>query len=163
MSGDGEFATEATVASWRYYFLYAPDRASPVCGACHWGGDLVMEPWIGPRIGIVIDCNDIETMTNFWCAALRYQLRGDVGHYRSIVAPGNDEPRIIMQRVPEPRIGKNRLHIDIHVSDIEGEAIRIVGLGARRIDVTPVNEVGSRWMRMLDPEGNEFCIVEARG
>ena len=122
-----------------------------------------MEPWVGPRVGIVIDCNDIEVMTNFWCAALRYQPRGDAGHYRSIVAPDNDEPRIIMQRVPEKRIGKNRLHIDIHVDDIEGEAIRIVGLGARRIVTTPIDEVGSRWIRMLDPEGNEFCIVEARG
>jgi predicted enzyme related to lactoylglutathione lyase len=122
-----------------------------------------MEPWIGPRVGIVIDCNNIEVMSNFWCAALRYQLRGDVGHYRSLVAPGNDEPRIIMQLVSEPRTSKNRLHIDFHADDIEAEATRIVGLGARRIDVTPNNEVGSRWIRMLDPEGNEFCIVEARG
>lgn len=122
-----------------------------------------MEPWVGPRVGIVIDCNDIESMTNFWCAALRYQLRGDVGHYRAIVAPGNDEPRIIMQRVPEKRVGKNRLHIDIHVDDIESEAVRIVGLGATRSVSTPIDEVGSRWIRMLDPEGNEFCIVEARG
>lgn len=122
-----------------------------------------MEPWVGPRVGIVIDCNDIEAMTNFWCAALRYQQRGDVGHYRSIVAPGNDEPRIIMQRVPEPRVGKNRLHIDIHVDDVESEAIRIMGLGARRVDAMPIDEVGSRWIRMLDLEGNEFCIVEARG
>ncbi len=90
-----------------------------------------MEPWIGPRVGIVIDVND--------------------------------EPRIILQRVPEPRNDKNRLHIDIHVDDIEGEAVRILGLGARRIDTIPIVEVGSRWIRMLDPEGNEFCIVEARG
>ena len=122
-----------------------------------------MEPWVGPRVGIVIDCNDIEVMTNFWCAALRYQLRGDVGHYRAIVAPNNDEPRIIMQRVPEKRVGKNRLHIDIHVDDIEREAVRIVGLGASRSVTTPIDEVGSHWIRMFDPEGNEFCIVEARG
>lgn len=122
-----------------------------------------MEPWIGPRVGIVINCNDIETMTNFWSAALGYVQRGDVGHFRSIVSPGYDEPRIIMQRVPEPRGEKNRLHIDIHVDDIEGEAIRIAKLGARRVDATPIDEVGSRWVRMLDPEGNEFCIVEARG
>lgn len=122
-----------------------------------------MEQWIGPRVGIVIDCNDIELMTNFWGAALRYQQRGDAGHFRSIAAPGNDEPRIILQRVPEQRVGKNRLHIDIHADDIEGEAVRIERLGAHRIDTTPFSEVGSRWIRMLDPEGNEFCIVEARG
>jgi len=122
-----------------------------------------MEPWVGPRVGIVIDCNDIKTMSDFWCAALRYELVGDAGHYRALVAPGNDEPRIIMQRVPEKRIEKNRLHIDIHVGDIEAEALRIVGLGATRIIDTPVEEVGSKWIRMLDPEGNQFCIVEARG
>lgn len=122
-----------------------------------------MEPWVGPRVGIVIDCNDIKTMSDFWCAALRYELVGDAGQYRALVAPGNDEPRIIMQRVPEKRIEKNRLHIDIHVDDIEAEALRIVGLGATRIVDTAIEEVGSKWIRMLDPEGNQFCIVEARG
>ncbi len=122
-----------------------------------------MEPWVGPRVGIVIDCNDIEVMTNFWCAALRYKLRGDAGHFRALVAPNNDEPRIIMQRVAEKRVGKNRLHIDIHADDIESEAVRIVGLGASRSVDAPIDEVGSRWIRMVDPEGNEFCIVEARG
>lgn len=122
-----------------------------------------MEPWTGPRVGIVINCNDIEMMTNFWSEVLGYLQRGDVGHFRSIVSPGNNEPRIILQRVPEPRGETNRLHIDIHADDIEAEANRIAKLGARRIDVTPIDEVGSRWIRMLDPEGNEFCIVEARG
>ena len=136
-------------------------RANPRAAAPQ--RDVNMEPWIGPRVGIVINCNDIETMTNFWSAALGYLLLGDVGHFRAIASPGNDEPRIILQRVPEPRGETNRLHIDIHVDNIEAEAIRIAKLGARRIDATPIDEVGSLWIRMLDPEGNEFCIVEARG
>ena len=121
-----------------------------------------MEKFVGPRIGIVIDCNDIEQMTNFWKDALRYIQRGDVGHYRSISSLNNDEPRIILQLVPETRGEKNRLHIDIHVEDIEAEATRICALGATRLDADPVEEVGSRWIRMLDPEHNEFCIVDDR-
>ena len=121
-----------------------------------------MEKFLGPRIAIVIDCNDIEQMTIFWKDALRFIQRGDVGHYRSISSPNDNEPRIILQRVPETRGEKNRLHIDIHVDDIEAEAARICVLGATRLDADPVEEVGSRWIRMLDPEHNEFCIVEER-
>ena len=121
-----------------------------------------MESWTGPRVGIVIDCNDLPGMARFWAAALQFEQRGDAGHYRSLASPRDDEPRIILQLVGEPRVGKNRLHIDLHADDLEGTAQRLVGLGATRIDAEPVDEVGSRWIRLTDPEGNEFCVVQAR-
>ena len=42
---------------------------------------------------------------------------------------------------------RDRLHIDIHADDIEGEAVRLVGLGSQRVDNAPIDEVGSRWIR----------------
>ncbi|GAA2291545.1 hypothetical protein OKJ48_42050 [Streptomyces kunmingensis] len=66
--------------------------------------------------------------------------------------------RILFQRVPEPKGGKNRLHIDIHAGGErrDAEAERLVGLGASvtRFVQTP----GGQWLLMADPEGNEFCL-----
>jgi predicted enzyme related to lactoylglutathione lyase len=62
--------------------------------------------------------------------------------------------------VPERKQGKNRMHLDLWVSDIEAEAQRLVGLGARRQSAQPLEELGSRWIVMADPEGNEFCLCQ---
>lgn len=66
--------------------------------------------------------------------------------------------RVLFQRVPEPKTGKNRLHIDLHSApgEMEAETVRLEALGAavlRRVD-----EPGGRWVVMTDPEGNEFCV-----
>jgi hypothetical protein len=39
-------------------------------------------------------------------------------------------PELALQRVPEPKVGKNRMHVDLHVEDVEGEVARLVALGA---------------------------------
>jgi predicted enzyme related to lactoylglutathione lyase len=67
---------------------------------------------------------------------------------------------VLLQRVPEPKQAKNRMHLDLWVPDIEAEARRLVALGARRQSAKPVEELGSRWIVMADPEGNEFCLCQ---
>lgn len=52
------------------------------------------------------------------------------------------------------------MHLDLWVSDIEAEAQRLVGLGAQRQSAQPLEELGSRWIVMADPEGNEFCLCQ---
>ncbi|WP_338697411.1 VOC family protein [Streptomyces sp. Q6] len=66
--------------------------------------------------------------------------------------------RILFQRVPEAKAGKNRLHIDVHVGPERREAAveRLTGLGARVLD--EVKAQGGEWVVMADPEGNEFCL-----
>ena len=49
--------------------------------------------------------------------------------------------------------------LDLHVVDIGTEAERLVRLGAHRIDSAPFNEAGAVWIRFMDPERNEFCLV----
>ena len=63
---------------------------------------------------------------------------------------------MILQRVPEPKQGKARIHFDVRVSDVEAEVRRLEGLGARRIDVGQADDVV--WVPMADPEDNEFCV-----
>jgi hypothetical protein len=62
----------------------------------------------------------------------------------------------MLQRVPEQKSVKNRMHLDIRAQDIESEAKRLEGLGARRIDIGQGPDPG--WITMADPEGNEFCV-----
>jgi len=53
---------------------------------------------------------------------------------------------------------KNRMHLDIVADDIEGEVERLEGLGAARVDDDVQSFGGTRWVRMSDPEQNEFCV-----
>ncbi|GAA2094323.1 VOC family protein [Kitasatospora saccharophila] len=67
--------------------------------------------------------------------------------------------RILFQDVPEPKRGKNRLHIDVH-SDGELTAVveRLEQLGATRVEEQEQGPAGHWWV-MRDPEGNEFCVA----
>jgi len=112
-------------------------------------------------IGITIDCNALDDMTRFWRDALGYEEAGSQAQYRWLRSAQGLGPSIILQQVPEARFGKNRLHLDIYASDIESEAARLIDLGALRIDTVPIVEVANTWIRLRDPEGNEFCIVQA--
>jgi hypothetical protein len=60
--------------------------------------------------------------------------------------------------VGEARQGKNRMHIDVLAPDVDAEATRLEGIGARREPDGRILEFGMEWIRMADPEGNEFCI-----
>jgi hypothetical protein len=66
--------------------------------------------------------------------------------------------RLLFQRVPEPKTGKNRLHLDLHPGAglREAEVERLKGLGASVL--TEVKEPSGQWVVMADPEGNEFCV-----
>ena len=70
---------------------------------------------------------------------------------------GNGSP-LVLQGVPEPKAGKNRMHLDIVVDVIEPELERLIALGAKRVDETAQSFGDTQWVRMLDPEENEFCV-----
>jgi predicted enzyme related to lactoylglutathione lyase len=113
------------------------------------------------EIHVVIDAADVDALCDFWVAALGYERFGGVEQYRSAVPPaGAAGPKFVFQQVPEPRAaGKNRLHLDIPVGDeMEAEVERLSSLGARRLSDV-IDEAGTSWIVMADPEGNEFCLV----
>ncbi|MEJ7800957.1 MAG: VOC family protein [Ilumatobacter sp.] len=114
------------------------------------------------RLAIVIDAADPDSLREFWVAAMRYEPYGSSGPYRSAVPPaGETGPKLVFQRVDDPRSQtKNRVHIDVFVGDeIERETRRLTDLGATRISTGLVEEAGSTWVVLADPEGNEFCLV----
>lgn len=117
---------------------------------------------------VAIDCSDLEVTARFWMEALGYvpgvadieRYKDATEIYYSLIDPTGLRPKIILQRVPEEKVVKNRIHLDLHVADIEVEATRLMRLGAHRIDETAFHEAGAVWIRLRDPEGNEFCLVE---
>nr|WP_231980802.1 VOC family protein [Tessaracoccus coleopterorum] len=81
--------------------------------------------------------------------------------------PRRHRPRIFIQKVPEPKTAKNRMHLDVRVSsgpddkDRAGmleKADQLVAAGATRVRTVDEGFKGY-WIVMTDPEGNEFCIV----
>jgi Glyoxalase-like domain len=66
--------------------------------------------------------------------------------------------------VPESKVSKNRIHLDLASTSDEHQAAlvaRLEELGARRIDIGQPDDVS--WVVMADPEGNELCVVSHRG
>jgi predicted enzyme related to lactoylglutathione lyase len=112
-------------------------------------------------MGLVLDCDDPEQLAAFWGPALGYTNVGSAGSYVMLLPAEGDAPQLLLQRVPEPKAAKNRMHLDLHVPDIESEADRLVALGARRLEAAPMAEHGTHWVLMADPEGNEFCVCDA--
>ena len=112
------------------------------------------------QLGLVLDCADPEKLAEFWAPALGYVNLGSVGSYVALFPDGAPGPKLLLQRVEEPKAVKNRMHFDIEVADIEAEATRLVELGATRVSETPCSEHGSTWVLMTDPEGNEFCVCD---
>ena len=110
------------------------------------------------RVELVLDCSEPEKLAAFWRRALDYR-----DHYTdvtlAVLVPkeGMASP-LLLQRVPESKAGKNRMHLDIVVDDIDTEVHRLQALGAHRIDEGVQSFGGTRWVRMSDPEQNEFCV-----
>lgn len=104
---------------------------------------------------IVIHCNDLEASSAFWSAALGTEVTNEAEPpYRALKAmPGG--LRILLQQVPEPKTAKSRIHLDIETDDVEAEVRRLEVLGAFR------QQQVQHWWVMIDPSGNEFCVVPA--
>jgi hypothetical protein len=148
------------------------------------------------RFQLVIDCKDPELLARFWAAALGYVLepppegfatwedwRRDSGlpddepgvGADSIVDPNGEGPRIWFHAMPDAKVVKNRLHLDVHASGghstldrsvplatrtqrVNAEAERLAELGATITGALTSEGVDHYAMGMKDPEGNEFDI-----
>jgi Glyoxalase-like domain len=146
------------------------------------------------RFQLVIDCADPDRLTRFWTEALGYVIESPpegfeswTAYWRSKGLPdeesydGNDSivdpegagPRIWFHQVPETKVTKNRLHLDIEASGdrmgrktpiatrrerVDKLAERLVRLGATLLEVSDATEIDHYAALMQDPEGNEFDI-----
>lgn len=110
-------------------------------------------------IAIVIDTCDPGRLAGFWGELLGASVdeRSATPEWVALEGlPGIGY--LAFQRVTEPKIGKNRIHIDLLVDELERSVERAVGLGASRVNGI-IEEPTNRFHVMQDPEGNEFCLV----
>lgn len=120
---------------------------------------------------IVVDCAHPAPLARFWAQVLDgYAVapydEEELARLRAngiddpeddptvLVEAGPDRPRFFFARVPEPKTGKNRLHLDLRAADPAAEVARVTGLGARVTAELP------SWTVLADPEGNEFCVLK---
>jgi hypothetical protein len=84
------------------------------------------------------------------------------GHEECMIFSPDGRQRVLFIEVPEGKVVKNRLHFDLTPTDgtREEEVERLVALGARVFADLRV-EGGGGWVTLLDPEGNEFCVLRS--
>jgi predicted enzyme related to lactoylglutathione lyase len=106
---------------------------------------------------ITIDCEDPHQLGGFWSALTGVAVVEIGEDYVELANLSGDGPNLLFLAVPEPKGGKNRLHLDLTVPDVKAAVDAALDLGARQ--VTEGELAGPfPWTVMLDPEGNEFCL-----
>jgi hypothetical protein len=108
---------------------------------------------------VVVDCNDFEAMSTFWQEALGYVPKYPPSDDWVILRdPEDKNVNVSIQKVPEERSGKNRLHFDLYTDEQEAEVKRLLEIGATRHPRTP--EPDEDFVVLEDPEGNLFCVID---
>jgi hypothetical protein len=148
-------------------------------------------PYGGPmasvkQVQVTFDCAEPERVARFWCEVLGYVVPPPPegfatwddfdralpperqGSAFACVDPSGVGPRLFFQRVPEGKVVKNRLHLDVRVGTglvgeqrlaaLEAECARLVALGAARVRLLRADGVNESCLVMQDIEGNEFCL-----
>jgi hypothetical protein len=138
------------------------------------------------KFQVTFDCADPERVARFWCEVLGYVVPPPPEGFASwdefaaslppeaqgsafaCVDPTGEGPRLFFQRVPESKVVKNRVHLDVRVgtglvgeerlAKLEAECTRLVALGAVRERLLKADGVNESCIVMQDVEGNEFCL-----
>ncbi|MGW7337205.1 VOC family protein [Streptomyces sp. NPDC054808] len=138
------------------------------------------------QVQITFDCASPERVGRFWCEVLGYVAASppegfatwddyngslpaeDRDAWFGCSDPSGVGPRLYFQRVPEGKVAKNRVHLDVRagtglagderLATLEAECARLVALGAVKQRVLPADEENESCIVMQDVEGNEFCL-----
>lgn len=108
---------------------------------------------------ITIDCADPKRLSGFWTQVLGVEVAADYGEFLYLNPQKEGGVRLGFQKVPEPRAGKNRLHLDLGAADRAAEVARLTGLGATQ--VAEHSAPGLNWTVLADMEGNQFCVAQS--
>ena len=138
------------------------------------------------QVQVTFDCAEPERVARFWCEVLGYVVPPpppgfdswqdfdralppeQQGSAFACQDPNGVGPRLFFQRVPEGKVVKNRVHLDVRVGTglvgderlaaLDAERDRLVGLGATQVRRMLADSVNESCIVMQDVEGNEFCL-----
>ena len=108
---------------------------------------------------ICIDAHDAAALGAWWSKVLGWRHYVDEDGDVVLEAPSGAGPNWLFIDVPDDKVVKNRIHLDFRPDDQQAEVDRVIGLGARHVDIGQGEQT---WVVLADPEGNEFCILAAR-
>ena len=118
---------------------------------------------------ITVDAHDPRALAEFWAEVLGWKI-GEGGNEievwieRELGDPKNTGfPDNLFLKNSDVKNVKNRLHLDLRPDDQDAEVRRLEKLGAKRIEIGQSADPDTSWVVMADPEGNEFCVLRARG
>ena len=112
---------------------------------------------------LVVDVTDLDRAAAFWSALLGVRVAQREAEWLDLAPLGTGGPVLSFQLVPEPKAGKNRLHLDLAVPALAGGAVA-AGQRARELGATPASQLfdtgaTAPWQVWRDPDGNEFCLT----
>ena len=110
---------------------------------------------------LMMDAASPAALAGFWCGllALSKAAESDDGDYL-VLSPTEDGLTLGFQRVADVKLGKNRLHLDLMVDDLDQATAAVERLGGRWLEPGTTRDLDEfRWRCMADPEGNEFDIA----
>jgi Glyoxalase-like domain len=118
-------------------------------------------------VHLVVDAADPGRLARFWAAALRWEVGAEESDEVDVWPPGFSYPDtsalpLVFVPVPEPKTGKNRVHLDLATESARHQAAeveRLLALGAVPADI---GQGDLPWTVLADPEGNEFCVLDPR-
>ena len=144
-------------------------------------------PGMAHGFQVTFDAADPIVVAEFWAGALGYivqpppegfetweEFADSVGipeedrdNLAAVIDPDGAGPRLLFQKVPEGKTVKNRVHLDVNVTErdtpdedrrtaVDAEVERLIALGATRLD--DFDDQTGMWTVMQDVEGNEFCV-----
>ena len=109
---------------------------------------------------VVVDSADPAALGRWWAEALSWVVISDDPEEFEIRPAPEQGPSLMFVQAAEPKTVKNRWHPDFVPDDQDAEVERLVGLGATSVDI---GQGEQPWVVLADPEGNEFCVLRARG
>ncbi len=109
-------------------------------------------------LSVVINAENHDLLVDFWRQLLDVEVARSQAPYFTWLKPQNEGGvSVAIQAVPDPTPGRNRLHLDTFVDDLDAAVARIEELGGSFLEDHEIG--GFAWKVMADPEGNEFCIA----
>jgi predicted enzyme related to lactoylglutathione lyase len=107
---------------------------------------------------VTIDCRDPERVARFWGALLDTPVRRREDGWFDLGPVVHGGPTINFQPVPEAKVGKARVHLDVWVDDLDAAISLVEQLGGRSTGEIRTYPDGADAV-VTDPEGTEFCLV----
>ena len=121
-------------------------------------------------VHLVVDAADPSRLARFWAGALGWEVAPVEPDEVDVWPAGFSYPDssalpLVFVPVPEPKAGKNRVHLDLATESMRHQAAeveRLLALGAAPIDIGQGVQGDVPWTVLADPEGNEFCVLDPR-